>query len=666
MQQVDLLLTNGIVVTMNAQFEVFNPGAVAIAGDQIVAAGAQEELVQRYAGVESADCGGHVIIPGLVNAHTHVPMSLLRGLNDDLRLDVWLGYLMPVEREFVTPEFVRLGTRLACAEMLRSGVTSFADMYYYEDDIADETARIGMRALLGQTILMFPTPDSPSYEDGIELCRHFIERWQGHPLIQPAVSPHAWYTATPELLRACAELALAHDVPIHTHIAETSLEVENCRQLHNMPTVPWNRKHGILDARLLAAHCVHIDRGEMLMLKKAGAGVAHCPSSNLKLSSGIANIQEMLDVGLNVGIGTDGPASNNDLDMVEETRLAAFLGKVRHSDPTHIPARKAFEMATIGGARAIHMGHLTGSLEPGKRADLAIVRMDGLHNWPHFHNNPDSLYSRLVYAAHSADVQHVMCNGQWLMRDRVLLTIDEETVRRESADVATRIDAYVRERESSPYNKLIILAGAQREESFEVQVKVPVSAEQVAQVRAALQTGVSEVVEVTRFNHYRQFDHYFRFDGRDPDASRLRYRDDEILNEQGQLLHSRARLTLLGKKHHWQYPNAVILSRSRLIAPAGNSLRFYREYFAPESEMEIHKDRLRWRVLFHNTDFAINVDQVLQPALPQRYLEIKARTWSRRDAERKAAMIETLLDQLGLAGISAETREYAELALENG
>lgn len=659
MTDVDLLLINGVVVTMNAQYELFDPGAVAVRGNAIVAVGPAAEVQAQFSARETVDCRGLAVIPGLVNAHTHIPMALLRGLNDDLRLDVWLGYLMPVEREFVTPDFVRLGTQLACAEMIRSGVTAFADMYYFEDQIAEETARIGMRALLGQTILIFPTPDSQTYEDGIELCRTFIERWQGHPLIQPAVSPHAWYTATPELLRACAELALAHDVPVHTHIAETALEVENCRREHEMPTVPWNKKNGLLETKLLAAHCVHIDRGEMLVLKKAGAGVAHCPTSNLKLSSGIANVHEMLELGLNVGVGTDGPASNNDLDMFEEVRLAALLAKVRHSDPTHLPARRAFELATIGGARALHMGGVTGSLEVGKRADLAVVELNGLHNWPHFHNNSDAVYSRLVYAAKSGDVRHVLCEGAWLMRDRQLLTVDVETVQREATAVAARIDAYVRERESSPYNKLIILAGAQREESFEVQIKIPVTPEQAQRVLEIL---AGDGLEVTKHNHYRQYDHYFIFDGRDPDAARLRYRDDEFLNAQGHPYQSRARLTLLGQKRHWEYPNAVMLSRSRLIAPASNTLRFYREYFAPQQEIEIHKDRLRWRVLYRSTDFAINLDQVLQPALPLRYLEIKARTWSRRDAERKAEMIGALLAELGLGGVPAETREYAELA----
>jgi 5-methylthioadenosine/S-adenosylhomocysteine deaminase len=236
-ERVELVL-QGAVVTMNHATDIFEEGAVAIRGDSIVAVGPAAEILAAYDADEIIDYGRQVLMPGLVNAHTHVPMTLMRGLNDDLRLDVWLGYLMPVEREFVTPEFVKLGTRLACAEMIRSGVTTFADMYYFESAIAEATAEIGMRALLGQTILIFPAPDAEDYEAGLVLCRRFIEKWNGHPLIQPAVAPHAWYTATPELLRACADLARSYDVPLHTHIAETAFEVENSKRENNMPVVP--------------------------------------------------------------------------------------------------------------------------------------------------------------------------------------------------------------------------------------------------------------------------------------------------------------------------------------------------------------------------------------------------------------------------------------------
>jgi 5-methylthioadenosine/S-adenosylhomocysteine deaminase len=657
-KKVDFLLTGGTVVTMNENFDVYVNGAVAVRDDSIVAAGPAAEIAAAYSAAETIDCTGQVIMPGLVNAHTHIPMTLLRGLNDDLRLDVWLGYLMPLEREFVTPEFVKLGTRVACAEMIRSGITSFADMYYFEGSIAEETAVIGMRALLGETILIFPAPDAETYEDALIYCRRFIERWNGHPLIQPAVAPHAWYTGTPEMLRACADLARAFDVPLHTHISETKLEVDNCREQHHMPVVPWNAKNGILDTKLLAAHCVHLDRGEIYDLQKAGAGVAHCPTSNLKLSSGIAAVGQMLEMGVNVGVGTDGPASNNDLDMFEEVRLAALLAKTQSGDPTVLPARQALAAATIGGARAMHMAEITGSLEPGKRADIAIVDMDGIHNQPHFNNHADAVYSRLIYAAKSTDVVHVMCNGRWLMQNRQLLTIDEAAAKAEAAQVAAQIDAFVQERESSPYNKLVLLSGVQRQESFEIQVKVPIADD--ASVLAALD---GNQLEIVKYAHYKQYDQYFMFDRHDPDAARLRYREDEFIDEKGEVYQSRARLTLIGEEERQAFPNAVMLSRARFLAEADRTLRFYREYFAPKVEVEVNKDRRRWRVLYQDTDFAINLDKLALPAMEGYYLEIKSRTWSRTDAERKANLMTELLALLGADPATAERKEYPVLAL---
>ena len=657
-ETVDILLRGGTVVTMNDKYDVYEDGAVAIRGDSIVAVGPTEEIVRAYRAEETIDCADSVIMPGLVNAHTHIPMTLMRGLNDDLRLDVWLGYLMPVEREFVTPEFVKLGARVACAEMIRSGVTSFADMFYYEEAIAEQVAEIGMRALLGQTILVFPAPDAETFEDALLLCRRFIEHWNGHPLIQPAVAPHAWYTATPELLLACADLARAFDVPLHTHVSETKLEAENSVEHNHMSVVTWLEQHGILDTKLLAAHCVHIDEEDMFSLRRVGAGVAHCHSSNLKLASGIAPVAQMLKLGLKVGVGTDGPASNNDLDMVEEMRLASFIAKVAAQNPTTLPARQTLEIATIGGARAIHMGHVTGSLEVGKRADVVVRDMTGIHNQPHFHNHPDAVYSRIVYSSKSSDVAHVLCNGRWLMRDRALLTVDEAAAREGAIAMAAKIDAFVNERESSPYNKLVLLAGVQRLESFEVQVKAPL--DDAAIVHRALE---SEAIQVKRAAHYRQYDHYFLFDSGDPDAARLRYREDEFIGDAGEVTQARARLTLIGEGRREEFPNAVMLSRSRFLATADRSLRFYQEYFAPARELRVHKDRYRWHVLYKATDFAINLDRVLEPALPGYFLEIKARTWSRSDAERKAALITELLGQFGLDLSQAERREYTEIAL---
>ena len=364
MINIHTILTNALVLTMDDKFNIYEPGAVAIKDFNIIDVGPIEKIEASYKADEIIDCGGNVVMPGMINAHTHVPMTLLRGLADDLRLDVWLlGYMMPVEREFVSPEFVHLGTKLACIEQIRSGITCFNDMYYYEDDVAQAASEVGMRAICGQTILKWPTPDAVSYEESIEAAREFIQRWKGHELITPAVAPHAPYTCTEDILKTAAALAVEFDVPLHTHLAETATEVEESNHEHGMPVIPYVKKHNIFSAKVIAAHCVHVDEGEIRTLNQFNAGVAHNPSSNLKLASGFAPIKTMLEVGLNVGIGTDGPASNNDLDMFEETRLASFIAKATNGDPTALPAKTALLMATRNGAKALHIDEITGSIQ---------------------------------------------------------------------------------------------------------------------------------------------------------------------------------------------------------------------------------------------------------------------------------------------------------------
>jgi 5-methylthioadenosine/S-adenosylhomocysteine deaminase len=650
----DLLLTNGLVVTMDSQFTVHRPGAVAVTGDSIVAVGPG---ALAYEAGETIDCGGRVIMPGLVNAHTHVPMTLLRGLADDLRLDVWLmGYMMPVERAFVSPDFVKLGTRLGCAEMIRSGVTCFADMYYFEEAIAEATAAAGMRALCAQTVLRFPTPDATSYEESLARARDFIQRWRGHPLIVPAPAPHAPYTCTPDILRACAELAVEFDVPLHIHLAETALEVDDSRRLNGMPVVPWVKKHGLFDAKVLAAHCVHVDDGEMRALKNANAGVAHNPTSNLKLGAGVAPIARMLELGVNVGIGTDGAASNNDLDMFEETRLAALLAKGTSGDPTAIPARTALAMATRIGAGAMHMDHLTGSLEAGKRADLIVLDLDRLHNVPAFGHDANGIYSQIVYAAKSTDVADVMCNGRWLMRDRALLTLDERELREAARGEASRVDLFLSSREVSVLQKLVAVGGAVEQESFEVQVKARVPS--AAQVLAVIG---GDQVTVVRSSHYHQYDTYWSFE--DADQGWLRYREDEFLDEAGAVTGARARLTLTGRTQEDHF-GAVVLSRSRYYAPATHSTRFYREYFRPAAERIVEKERRRWLVAYRGVEFYVHLDRLMKPrpAHEGHFIEVKSRTWSRRDARDKAAVITDLLALFGTSPDDTISDGYADLA----
>ena len=655
-QPADILLTNAHVLTMDDGMKQYHPGAVAVKGDSILAVGLEAEIKAQYSAAQTVDCGGKILMPGLVNAHTHIPMTLLRGLADDLRLDVWLmGYMMPVEREFVSPDFCRLGSLIACAEFIRSGVTSFADMYYFEDDVAKATVEAGLRGVCGQSVMKFPTPDAKSYEDSLALARDFIQRWKGHPLIVPSVAPHAPYTCTPEILKATAELAVEFDVPLHIHLSETAFEVENMRSENNMPVIPYVKKQGLFEAKVLAAHCVHIDDGEIRTLQHYNAGVAHNPSSNLKLASGFAPVVKMLEVGLNVGIGTDGPASNNDLDMFEEMRLAAFIAKAVNSDPTSLPAPQALSMATRIGARALHMGDITGSLEPGKRADLILVDTSPLHNSPRFERNPDNAYAQIIYASKSTDVSDVMVNGKWLMREHTLLTLNEADLLQQAASYAKRIDIFLMAREQSVLSKLIALGGSTEEESFEVQMKVQVSDPVVIQKAVK-----SPELEIVYQRHYRQYDNYFTFD--DPAQGRLRYREDDSIDAKGKVTNVRARLTLIGQNREGEFNEDVLLSRSRYLAPASQTLRFYREYFKPSGEKIIEKNRLRWKIIYKGEEFYINLDTVERPDLGS-FVEIKSSTWSRKDAQEKALLVTELVNLLGASAGKHIISDYAALRL---
>ena len=658
-QNADILFTNAIVLTMDTSLAQYEPGAVAVQGDSILDAGYEDDLKKEFKAKEIIDCGGKALLPGLINAHTHVPMTLLRGLADDLRLDVWLmGFMLPVEREFVSPEYVRLGTLLACAEQIRSGITTFNDMYYYEHEVAKATAEAGMRAVCGQTVMKYTAPDAPAYEDSLAMAREFIKEWKDHPLIVPAIAPHAPYSCTPEILRNCAELAVEFDVPLHIHIAETALEVENMRNENGMPVVPYVKKQGLLDAKVIAAHCVHIDQGEMRTLLHAGAGVAHNPSSNLKLASGFAPVQKMIDNGLNVGIGTDGPASNNDLDMFEEIRLASLIAKASTGDPTVLPAATALLLGTRLGAQALHLGHLTGSLEKGKRADLILVDLSPAHNTPRFRRDVNNAYAQLVYAAKSTDVSDVMVNGRWLMRDHKLLTVNERELVNQARVIAAKIDIFLIEREQSVLSKLIALGGSMEEESFEVQVKVKVK-DPERLIQLINQPGI----RINAFKHYRQYDDYFFFD--DPSQGRLRFREDDLINTKGEVANVRSRLTLIGQKREERLGQDVLLSRSRFLAPAAHTLRFYREYFTPQIEVSIKKDRQRWHIQYKNTEFFVNLDHIEEPEMGY-FLEIKSRTWSRNDAERKADLLGELLTLLGENEAESVLQDYIEIIREQG
>jgi len=654
-ERVDKIVTGGLVLTMNQTMDLYPDGAVAVHNDQIVAVGPASVINERYAADEVVSCPGQIIMPGLVNAHTHVPMTLLRGIADDLRFDVWLmGYVMPTERQFVTPEFCRFGTLLACAEMIRSGITMFADMYYFEADIAAAAAQAGMRAVCGQTILKFPSPDADSYEASLAYTRQFIIDWKDHPLIVPAVAPHAPYSCTDEILTACKDLAVEFDVPLLTHVSESRLEVEESRRDYGMPVVPRVKKLGLFDAKTLIAHCVYVDSGEIRTLHNHDVGVAHCPSSNLKLANGIAPIAEMLERELKVGIGTDGATTNNDLDMFEEMRLVALLAKGATLEPTTLPAKQALLMATRLGAEAMHQSHLTGSLEVGKRADLIVVDRDTLHNSPQFTRNQDVAYSQIIYAAKSTDVLHVMINGKWVMRDRNLLTIDERAVIAQANALAHEIDTFLVGREGNVLNKLVAIGGVEQEESFEIQVKARING--VEALTPLLRDSRAQIVKKV---HYRQYDTYFLF--ADESQGRVRHREDDTIGEKGEVENVRTRLTFTSPTKEREFDDAVLLSRSQFIAPADRPVRFYREYFRPNEERTLEKDRERWHLLYKGVLFYVNLDTMINPTLDGTFLEIKSRTWSLRDAEYKAGLItEMLVEVLGLTPEKRVRKEYIE------
>lgn len=656
MQQADTILTGGTVITMNEHFHVIHNGAVVVQGDQIIAIGTAEEITSQYTAKDIIDCRDQYVLPGLVNAHTHTSMTLMRGMSDDLRLDVWLmGYIMPTEREFVSPEFCQLGTSLACAEMIRSGVTAFADMYYYESDVAEATANAGMRGLLGQTVLKFPAPDADSYEESLAYSREFIQKWRGHPLIVPAVAPHAPYSNTRDTLRKCADLAVEFDVPLIIHIAETKQEADDHLAQHEQSLVHWLNGIGLFGAKVLAAHCVWIDETEMRIFREKGATISHNPTANLKLASGIANVTQMLESGVTVGIGTDGPASNNDLDMFEEMRLAALLAKTQSGDPTAVPAKTALLMATRQGASALHMEAITGSLEVGKRADMLVMESQPLHNAPHYNFNPDAVYSQIVYAGKSADVRHVMCNGKWLMQNRQLLTLDEDSLRAQAQAYADRIGAFVAVHQEDVLSKLLaISAGLERSESFEVQVKAVLHDPSVIE-----ELFDHADVEILRSVHYRQYDTYFLFN--DKTKGRVRYREDDKLNEKGEIHEVRTRLTFTSYRKEREFNSTVLLSHSRFIAPAERPLRFYQEYFKPDHIRVLKKERRRWRIHYQGVLFFINVDRILDPAMPETFIEIKSRTWSASDAELKASRIQEMLDILGIEKTSIIEQDYLDM-----
>ena len=441
--EIDLIVSGQSVVTMDAAGTVIGNGAVAINEGIIVAVGASDDIAARYKAAETIAGEQRVLMPGLVNGHSHAAMTLLRGVADDLALMDWLNnYIFPAEVEFVDAEFVRIGTELACWEMIRGGTTTFVDMYYYGDVVADVVERCGLRAMVSATVIDQRSPDAENAADSIRKGSEFIGRWKGrNSRITPMFGPHANYTLNADQLRATRAAANELGVPISIHVSESPFELQYSKVTYGKTSIEFYEDIGFLDGPTIAAHVVWPTDAEIPILVEREVGVIHNPSSNMKIASGIAPVTKMLAAGVRIGLGTDGAASNNDLDMWEEMRLAAFLQKVEQMNPEVLPANAVLRMATQGGATAIGMGDTIGSLEVGKRADLIQVAFDDVHHVPTF-----DVVSHLVYVTDEQDVATVIVDGKVLMRERKILTIDTAKTAAEARALAARIQAALAER----------------------------------------------------------------------------------------------------------------------------------------------------------------------------------------------------------------------------
>jgi 5-methylthioadenosine/S-adenosylhomocysteine deaminase len=430
-EAVDLLLAGGTVVSMDPEFRVLEGGAVAVKGERIVAVGPAPELAARFDAARTIDTSGRIVMPGLVNTHTHVPMTLLRGVADDVELMVWLTrYIWPAEGQHVTPEFVTWGTRLAAWEMIRTGTTTFADMYFYEDQVAEAARQAGLRGFCAATVMDKPVPGLKDADEGLRVAEAFLKKWSGDPLIVPALGPHAAYTVGPETLRRVKALADRYRAPITIHAAESPSEMEMVKRQYGTTSVAHLEKIGFLGPNVTLAHAIWLSDAEIASIAARGVGTAHCPSSNMKLASGVQPLPKLRKAGVRAGLGTDGPSSNNDLNLFEEIDMALKLHKITSGDPAVLSARDGIELATIGGARALHMEREIGSLEPGKRADLIVLANDAPWAQPSY-----DVYAHLVYALKGSDVVTSVVNGRVLMEDGRMLTLDV-------AEIAARARQY--------------------------------------------------------------------------------------------------------------------------------------------------------------------------------------------------------------------------------
>ena len=441
---VDLLINNATIVTMGPERHVIENGFLAVRGDQIYAVGSNPFAVfpKGVDAKQTIDATGKLIIPGLINGHTHIPMVLMRGLKDDVTLDDWLRkYIFPAEARNVTEDYVRWGSRLALAEMIRSGTTSFADMYYFEDAEAEETKAAGLRGFLGETWIDFPAPDNKNEAEMAAYTEKFLKKWQGDALIHAAVAPHSIYTCSEKTLRDAAALARKYHAPILIHVAEMRKEYVDSLEKNGATPVQYLERLEFLGPDVLAAHCIWLDYTDMKILAERQVGCVHNPSSNMMLASGVAPVVDERAAGMRVGLGTDGPAgSNNDLNMMEEMDLAAKLQKMYRVDPRALGAKGALEMATIEGARALHMEKEIGSLEVGKKADFVILNLGRPNAVPMY-----DVYSQIVYALKASEVQTVVVGGKTLLKDGKLLTVDEARAMAKAKEYAKTVEASLKQ-----------------------------------------------------------------------------------------------------------------------------------------------------------------------------------------------------------------------------
>lgn len=425
------------------------------------------------------------------------------------------------------------------------------------------------------------------------------------------------------------------------------------RQQRGMTPIAYAQSIGAFEVHCIGAHCIHATEDDILLMARHGAGAVPCPSSNLKLASGVGPYKRFIEAGVKTGLGTDGPASNDDQDMWTEIHLAALLPKGLSGDPTVVPAREAFALATCWGARAIGLEQIIGSLEPGKRADITVVELGRLHSTPRYRYTSDAIYSYLVYTAHNSDVRHTLVDGHFLLRDHQLLTVDEQEILTRAQAISERIDQFLLQREDNLLSKIVALTGVTSNEIFEVQVKAHIR--DVNKIEALLH---DPAITITKVSERNQYDTYFSFE--DPARGRIRLREDHRIDP-GSRLQPKYTITLTEPALQGQHPHAILVSRARYDAIADRTVRFYREYFQPDKITVVEKHRRRWRILYQGKDFAVNIDQLANHEQPGPYLEIKSRTWSQSDAAEKAELIGTLLKHFGIDDADLIMQEYVDL-----